>query len=119
MVILIVSVKILKNICFSVTVLKERDTVNKNKKKKIDAYTLKFIDRYGYMAAALEKHVRNLAEPRKNIPIEVLQERFYNTYWICNGNIEKFKLLLRKGVYPYEYMDSWKRFHEPVPLDQK
>ena len=71
------------------------------------------------MAAALEKHVRNLAEPRKNIPIEVLQERFYNTYWICNGNIEKFKLLLRKGVYPYEYMDSWKRFHEPVPLDKK
>ena len=65
---------------FSVTVLKERDTVNKNKKKKIDAYTLKFIDRCGYMAAALEKHVRNLAEPRKNIPIEVLQERFYNTY---------------------------------------
>ena len=23
---------------------------------------------------------------------------------------EKLKLLLRKGVYPYEYMDSWERF---------
>ena len=25
---------------------------------------------------------------------------------------KKFKLLFRKGVYPYEYMDSWKRFNE-------
>ena len=25
---------------------------------------------------------------------------------------EKFKLMRRKGVYPYEYMDSWERFNE-------
>ena len=25
---------------------------------------------------------------------------------------EQFRLLLRKGVYPYEYMDSWDRFEE-------
>ena len=24
-------------------------------------------------------------------------------------------LLLRKGVYPYEYMDSWERFNETLP----
>ena len=30
----------------------------------------------------------------------------------CGGNINKFVLLLRKGVYPYENMDSWKRFNE-------
>ena len=30
----------------------------------------------------------------------------------CNGDINKFILLLRKKVYPYEYMDSWKRFNE-------
>ena len=28
------------------------------------------------------------------------------------GDINKFALLLRKGVYPYEYMDSWERFDE-------
>ena len=28
-------------------------------------------------------------------------------------------LLLRKGVYPYEYTRSWKNFKEPVPLDKK
>ena len=29
-----------------------------------------------------------------------------------NGNINKFILLLRKGVYPYEYRDSWEKFNE-------
>ena len=27
----------------------------------------------------------------------------------CNGDLNKFILLLRKGVYPYGYMDSWQR----------
>ena len=30
----------------------------------------------------------------------------------CNGDLNKFVMLLRKGVYPYEYMDSWERFNE-------
>ena len=34
------------------------------------------------------------------------------TYEFCNENLNKFILLLRKGVYPYEYMDSWERFNE-------
>ena len=32
-------------------------------------------------------------------------------YKFCNGNINKFILLLRKSVYPYEYVDSRERFH--------
>ena len=35
-----------------------------------------------------------------------------NTYSFCNNDLNKFILLLRKGVYPYEYMDSWERFNE-------
>ena len=31
---------------------------------------------------------------------------------MCNGDLNKFVLLLRKGVYPYEYMDSWEKFNE-------
>ena len=28
-------------------------------------------------------------------------------------------MLLRKGVYPYEYMDSWERFNETSLPDKK
>ena len=41
-----------------------------------------------------------------------LIKRFANTYSFCNNDLNKFILLLRKGVYPYEYMDNWERFNE-------
>ena len=41
-----------------------------------------------------------------------LIKKFKNTYRFCNNDLNKFILLLRKGVYPYEYMDSWERFNE-------
>ena len=41
-----------------------------------------------------------------------LINRFANTYKFYNKNINKFIFLLRKGIYPYEYMDSRKRFDE-------
>ena len=43
----------------------------------------------------------------------------YSTYEFCNGDLNKFILLLRKGVYPYEYMDSWQRFDETSFLDKE
>ena len=33
-------------------------------------------------------------------------------YKFCNDDVNKFVLLLRKGVYPYEYMDSWTKLNE-------
>ena len=41
-----------------------------------------------------------------------LINRFASTYEFCNKDLNKFILLLRKGVYPYEYMDNWERFNE-------
>ena len=41
-----------------------------------------------------------------------LTKKIKNTYRFCNGDLNKFILLLRKGVYPYEYMDNWERFNE-------
>ena len=39
-------------------------------------------------------------------------KNFPTLYKFCNGDLNKFFLLLRKGIYPYEYMDSWERFDE-------
>ena len=43
-----------------------------------------------------------------------LIKRFANIYGFCDRDINKFTQLLRKGVDPYEYMDSWERFDEAL-----
>ena len=48
-----------------------------------------------------------------------LTKRFRNTYEFCDKDINKFILLLRKGVYPYEYIDNWKRFDETLLLEKE
>ena len=39
-------------------------------------------------------------------------KNFPNLHKFCNGDLNNFLLLLRKGVYPYEDMDSWEKFDE-------
>ena len=41
-----------------------------------------------------------------------LIKKLKNTYSFCNNGINKFVSLLRKDVYPYEYVDNWERFNE-------
>ena len=48
-----------------------------------------------------------------------LISRFSSAYNFCKGDINKFILLLRKVIYPYEYMDSWERFDEKALPDKK
>ena len=45
-------------------------------------------------------------------PINELIENFPSVYQFCNGDFNKFVLLLRKGVCSYEYMDNWEKFDE-------
>ena len=49
---------------------------------------------------------------RSKQTIESLKDQFRSTFQLTNGNTDKFILLLKKGVYPNEYMNSWKRFEE-------
>ena len=98
---------------------------SKDKKGKIITYRLRFIDSYRFMPYSLSNLVDNLSginnkvsESDKKISQEILIKKFLNTYQLCNKDHNKFALLLRKGVYRYEYMDSWKRFKE-VSLPDK
>ena len=52
-------------------------------------------------------------EYEKELNKELL-ERFSNTYEFCGNDLNKFLILLRKGVYPYEHMDGWNKFNEKV-----
>ena len=45
-------------------------------------------------------------------PLNKLFEKFPRIYQFCEGDLNRFALSLRKGVYPYEYMDSWEKFNE-------
>ena len=40
-------------------------------------------------------------------------------YQFCNEDINKIALLLTKGFYPYENVDSWERFDETSFPDKK
>ncbi|XP_057310573.1 uncharacterized protein LOC130648537 [Hydractinia symbiolongicarpus] len=61
---------------------------------------LRFIDSVRFMASSLDKLVNNLSDDQcKNL------RKFFK------GD-EQFKLLRRKGVYPYEHVDSFDKFNE-------
>ena len=45
-------------------------------------------------------------------PINELIKKFAGIYQFCDDNLNKFSLLLRKNVYPYEYTDNWEKFDE-------
>ena len=60
----------------------------------------------------LSQSVDKVSETDKKTSQAVLIEKFPNTYQLCSKDLNKFELLLRKGVYPYEHIDSWKRFKE-------
>ena len=65
------------------------------------------------MQDSLSNLVENLSEVNNKNPeisYDVLIWKFYNTDQLCNNDLNEFALLLREGVYLYEYMDRWKRF---------
>ena len=63
-------------------------------------------------------NVKNVKK-RQLKTVNVLMKTFPSVYQFCNGDINTFVLLLRKGVYPYEYMNSWERFYETSLPDKK
>ena len=71
----------------------------------------------GYISTKDNQLISKCIEFSKNH--KDLIKKFENTYEFCDGDINKFILLLRKIVYPYECMDNWERFDEELLLTKK
>ena len=70
---------------------------------------------FNYMKTKTEKRILKCFNCKKNYEKDFNKElikRFASTYEFCSKDPNKFILLLRKGAYPYEYMDNWERFDE-------
>ena len=80
--------------------------------KKIEKSENKFIDNYRTMLASLSYSVDKTSEINKKLSLIQLSEKFPNTYQLCNKYLNKFAILLRKGVYPYEYIANYERLIE-------
>ena len=102
-----------KHITFSLPIKKVFDEDNDNDndsdegKAKTVTYRIKFIDSYRFMQDSLSNLVDNLSEVNNEnheISYDDLIKKFHNTYQLCDNDFDKFHLLLRKGVYPYEYI---------------
>ena len=90
-----------KYISFSVSIpVKLAGLTDKNGKAVVKKVKLRFIDSCRFMASSLEKLAKNLDDDQCRNLRELYREE------------EVFKLMRRKGVYPYEYMDSWEKFNE-------
>ena len=73
--------------------------MNKKGETKPLFYKIRFIDSFKFMSTSLDSLVNNLPEEAFNN-----LERYYTG--------DELRLVKRKGVYPYEYMDSLERFKE-------
>ena len=69
--------------------------------------------------SSLSQSINKVSKINNKISYDELIKKFPNTYQLCNNDRNKFELLLRKGVYSYEYMDSWKRFKEESLPDKE
>ena len=93
-------------ISFSVKVEVDK-YIDKSGNEKSKEIELRFIDSFKFLSSSLDSLVNNLAKGG-------------HQFWGFEGyNSEQRSLLIRKGVYPYEYMDSWEKFRSELPSIDK
>ena len=94
-------------ISFSIKVEVDR-YVDKEGNERPKEIELRFIDSFKFMSSSLDSLVNNLAKG---------DHKFWG---FEEYNDEQRELLIRKGIYPYEYMDSWDKFNETkLPRKEK
>ena len=80
-------------------------TTNGEEKDKL--IELRFIDSFKFMSSSLDSLTKNLVRGGKKL------------FGFEDYSELQYDLLTRKGVYPYEYINSWDRFNETQlpPID--
>ena len=76
-----------------------KEVKNKKGETRLLYHDVRFIDSFKFMATSLEKLVNNL--PKDDF---INVKRYYKD--------DKLELVTRKGVYPYEYMDTPEKLKE-------
>ena len=81
--------------------------IDKNGEEKDKLIELRFIDSFKFMSSSLDSLTRNLVRGRKKL------------FGFEDYSELQYDLLTRKGVYPYEYVNSWDQFNETQlpPID--
>ena len=86
-------------ISFSVKVEVDK-YIDKNGIKKSKEIELRLIDSFKFMSSSLDSLVNNLAC------------RGGKFFGFEEYNENQYKLLIQKGIHPYEYMTNWNQFKE-------
>ena len=76
--------------------------IDRNGEEKSKEIELRFIDSFKFMSSSLDSLVNNLVRGNNEF------------FGFEDYNKSQYKLLIRKGIYPYEYMDNWDKFKETV-----
>ena len=81
--------------------------IDKNGEEKDKLIELRFIDSFKFMSSSLDSLTKNLVGGGKKL------------FGFEDYSELQYDLLTRKGVYPYEYVNSWDRFNETQlpPID--
>ena len=74
--------------------------INKNGEEKDKLIELRFIDSFKFMSSSFDSLTKNLVRGGKKL------------FGFEDYSELKYGLLTRKGVYPYEYINSWDRFED-------
>ena len=74
--------------------------IDKNGEEKDKLIELRFIDSFKFMSSSLDSLTKNLMRGGKKL------------FGFEDYSELQYGLLTRKGVYPYEYVNSWDRFEE-------
>ena len=92
-------------ISFSLVLKHQHPTIKQKHCDKpwVFIWKVRFLDSFQFLASSLDKLVANLLTKGK-LNFKTLLNRFPDP--------TNHDLLLKKGIYPYNYMDSWIRFFE-------